>query len=114
MPVFFEEEGIMFAVIKTGGKQYKADKGALLKVEHLEAEVGKTVELNEVLLVSDGDKITVGRPLVQGAKVIGEVIRQGRAKKVLAYTYKPRKHSESVRGHRQYYTQIKIVDVITA
>lgn len=104
----------MFAVIETGGKQYKADKGALLKVERLQAEVGKTVELDRVLLVSDGDKVTVGRPVVQGAKVIGEVIRQGRAKKVLSYTYKPRKHSESMHGHRQYYTQIKIVDVVTA
>jgi large subunit ribosomal protein L21 len=104
----------MFAVIETGGKQYKADKGALLKIEHLEVEVGKTVELDKVLLVADGDKVTVGQPLVAGAKVIGQVLRQGRAKKVLAYTYKPRKHSEKVRGHRQYYTQIKIVDVVTA
>jgi large subunit ribosomal protein L21 len=104
----------MFAVIETGGKQYKVEKGALLKVEHLEAEVGKTVELGRVLLLSDGDKVTVGRPAVSGAKVIGEVIRQGRAKKVYAYTYKPRKHSEKVHGHRQYYTQIKIVDVVKA
>lgn len=104
----------MYAVIETGGKQYKAEKGALLKVERLEAEVGKTVELDRVLLVSDGQKIQVGRPMIAGAKVIGEVIRQARAAKVYAYKYKPRKHSEKVRGHRQYYTQIKIVDVVTA
>jgi len=103
----------MYAVIETGGKQYKAEKGGLLKVERLETEVGKTVELERVLLVSDGDKVTVGCPLVAGAKVIGEVLRQGRAAKVYAYTYKPRKHSEKMRGHRQYYTQIKIVDVVT-
>lgn len=104
----------MYAVIETGGKQYKAEKGALLKVERLETEVGKTVELDRVLLVSDGDKVTVGRPVVSGAKVIGEVIRQGRAAKVISLKYKPRKHSEKARGHRQYYTQIRIVDVVGA
>jgi len=102
----------MYAVIETGGKQYKADKGALLKVERLEAEVGKTIELEQVLLISDGEKVTIGRPLIEGAKVIGEVIRQGRGSKVLSYKYKPRKHSATLRGHRQYYTQIKVIDVV--
>lgn len=102
----------MYAVIETGGKQYKVDKGALLRVERLEVEVGKKVELDRVLLVSDGKKVTIGRPLVSGAKVVGEVIRQGRAAKVMTYKYKPRKHSATLRGHRQYYTQIKVVDVV--
>ena len=101
----------MYAVIETGGKQYKVEKGALLRVERLEGEVGKTISLEKVLLIGDGDKVTVGRPLVAGAKVIGEVIRQARAAKVLAYKYKKRKHSEKLRGHRQYYTQLRIVDV---
>lgn len=104
----------MYAVIETGGKQYKAEKGALLKVERLDGEVGKQVELTRVLLVSDAGKVNVGRPVVAGAKVIGEVVRQGRAAKVISVKYKPRKHSEKLRGHRQYYTQIKIVDVVTA
>lgn len=102
----------MYAVIETGGKQYKVDKGALLKVERLEAEVGKTVELDRVLLVSDGETVTIGQPLVSGAKVLGEVIRQGRAAKVYSLKYKPRKHSEKIRGHRQYYTQLRILDVV--
>ncbi|MCD4814005.1 50S ribosomal protein L21 [bacterium] len=103
----------MYAVIETGGKQYKADKGALLKIEKLDAEVGKQVELDRVLLVNDDGNVTVGTPVVAGAKVVGEVIRQGRAAKVISYKYKPRKHSATIRGHRQYYTQIKIVDVVT-
>ena len=114
MEAFWRYMAVMFAVIVTGGKQYKAEKGGLLKVERLEAEVGKTVELDQVLLVSDGQNTTVGQPLVSGAKVIGQVIRQARAAKVISYKYKPRKHSEKLRGHRQYYTQIKIVDVLTA
>jgi large subunit ribosomal protein L21 len=105
---------IMYAVIETGGKQYKAEKGALLKVERLPGETGKTVELKRVLLLSDGQTVTVGRPLVTGAKVVGEVIRQGRAAKVLAYHYRKRKHSEKIHGHRQYYTQLRILDILTA
>ncbi len=103
----------MYAVIETGGKQYRADKGALLKVERLDTERGKTVELDKVLLLHDGEKLTIGRPVVEGAKVIGEVVRQARAAKVISYKYKPRKHSATLRGHRQYYTQIKILDVVT-
>lgn len=103
----------MYAVVETGGKQYKVDKGSFVKIERLDAEVGKTVELDRVLLVHDGDTVTVGRPVVEGAKVVGEVVRQGRARKVLSYKYVPRKHSSTKRGHRQYYTQLKIVDVVT-
>jgi large subunit ribosomal protein L21 len=102
----------MYAVIETGGKQYKVDKGTLLKVERLEAEVGKQVELDRVLMIGDGEKVTVGKPVVAGAKVVGEVIRQGRGAKVMSYKYKPRKHSATIRGHRQYYTQIRVVDVV--
>ncbi len=102
----------MYAVIETGGKQYKVDKGQMIQVERLDAEVGKTVELERVLLLHDGEAVTVGRPVVEGAKVVAQVIRQGRAKKVLSYKYLPRKHSATIRGHRQYYTQLKIMDVV--
>ncbi len=102
----------MYAVVETGGKQYKTDKGALLKIERLEAEVGQKVELDRVLLVHDGQAITIGRPLVAGAKVVAEVVRQGRGKKVMTYKYKARKHSAKLRGHRQYYTQVRILDVV--
>ena len=104
----------MYAVIETGGKQYKAEKGARLRLEHLDGDVGGKVEIERVLLVSDGDRITVGKPLVAGAKVIGEVERQGRGRKVMVYKYMPRKHSDKLRGHRQSFTQIKILDVVTA
>ncbi len=104
----------MYAVIETGGKQYKAEKGSLLKVERLPVEVGKTVELDRVLLFHDGQTVTVGRPWVAGVKVLGEVIRQARAAKVIAYKYKKRKHSEKTRGHRQYYTQLRVLDILKA
>lgn len=113
MSRFLEVQVKMYAVIETGGKQYKVDKGMFLKIERLETEVGKTVELDRVLLIHDGEKVTVGRPLVEGAKVVGEVVRQDRDRKVLSYKYMPRKHSATIRGHRQYYTQLKIVDVVT-
>jgi large subunit ribosomal protein L21 len=102
----------MYAVVETGGKQYKTDKGALLRIERLEAEVGQKVELDRVLLIHDGQAVKIGRPLVAGAKVVAEVVRQGRAAKVMTYKYKPRKHSAKIRGHRQYYTQIRILDVV--
>ncbi len=104
----------MYAVIESGGKQYKAEKGAFLKLERLDAPVGKTVELDRVLLVHDEQKVLIGQPFVAGAKVIGEVVRQARARKVISYKYVPRKHSEKLRGHRQYYTQVKIVDVVSS
>ncbi|MEW6517581.1 MAG: 50S ribosomal protein L21 [candidate division FCPU426 bacterium] len=101
----------MYAVVETGGKQYKTDKGALLKIERLEAGVGQKVELDRVLLVNDGQAIKVGRPLLEGARVIAEVVRQGRARKVFSYKYRARKHSAKIRGHRQYYTQVRILDI---
>ena len=103
----------MYAVVETGGKQYKVDKGSLLRIEKISGEIGTKVELDKVLLINSEGKVTIGRPLVAGAKVIGEVVRQARAAKVITYKYKPRKHSATLRGHRQYYTQIKILDVVT-
>lgn len=98
----------MFAVIKTGGKQYKVTEGARLKVEKLEANEGCEIDFNEVLLLSDGETIKVGTPLVAGSKVTAMVQAQGRGKKVRIIKMKRRKHYRKQMGHRQYLTEVKI------
>jgi large subunit ribosomal protein L21 len=101
----------MYAVIKTGGKQYRVTPGNVLKVETLDAEVGSTVNFEEVLMIADGDKITVGTPTIASAKVAAEVIAHGRAKKVEIIKFKRRKHHQKRTGHRQNFTQIQIQDI---
>ncbi len=96
------------AVIKTGGKQYLVKEGEVLKVEKLPYEVGKSFDLSEVLLVVDGDKVNIGKPLVDGAKVVANVIEQGRGKKIRVVHYKPKTREHKVYGHRQPFTKIKI------
>lgn len=97
----------MYAVIKTGGKQYKVAEGDFLKVEKLEGLVGDTVEFGEVLMIG-GEAIKVGAPLVDGAKVTAKVAVQGRDKKVLVFKSKRRKNSRKLIGHRQRHTVLKI------
>ena len=101
----------MYAVFKTGGKQYKASSGDILRVEKLVADEGSKLELSEVLMVTDGDKTTVGTPLVKGGKVTVEIVKHGRAKKVRIVKFRRRKHSRSQQGHRQSYTDIKVTDI---
>ncbi|WP_022819533.1 50S ribosomal protein L21 [Fusobacterium russii] len=101
----------MYAVIKTGGKQYKVTEGDVLRVEKLNAEVNATVELNEVLLVANSDNIKVGSPLVEGAKVVVEVLSQGKGAKVINFKYKPKKASHRKKGHRQLFTEVKVVSI---
>lgn len=103
----------MYAIIRTGGKQYQVAAGDRLKVEKLEGEVGSTVELQDVLLVVNGDNISVGRPLVEGAKVSATIVEQGRQKKIIVFKKKRRKGYQVKRGHRQFYTALNI-DTITA
>lgn len=99
----------MYAVIKTGGKQYKVSEGDVIFVEKIEGEVNANVELNEVLAVSKEDgSITVGTPVVSGAKVVGKVLAQDKAKKVIVFKYKPKKDYRRKQGHRQPYTKIQI------
>ena len=102
----------MYAVIKTGGKQYKVTEGDVLKVEKLNAEVNATVELNEFLLVANNDNVKVGSPLVEGAKVVVEVLSQGKGPKVINFKYKPKKASHRKRGHRQLFTEVKVTSII--
>ncbi|MGL5041552.1 MAG: 50S ribosomal protein L21 [Culicoidibacterales bacterium] len=97
----------MFAVIETGGKQYKVAEGDVIYVEKLEAEAGDTVTFNEVLLVG-GEKVAVGSPYVKGAKVVASVDKQGKAKKITVFKYKPKKNQYRKLGHRQPYTKLTI------
>lgn len=101
----------MFAIIKTGGKQYKVAEGDLLLIEKLELGIGDKHEFNEVLLVSDGEKTEVGSPLLAGKKVSAEVVDQARAKKVRIIKFRRRKHSMTRQGHRQYYTAVRITAI---
>lgn len=98
----------MYAVIRTGGKQYKVAAGGKLKVESLPAEVGSTIEISDVLMVADGDKISVGAPLVAGASVKATVVSHGRGIKVIIFKMRRRKHYRKTQGHRQNYTEIRI------
>ncbi|TXI45660.1 MULTISPECIES: 50S ribosomal protein L21 [unclassified Methylophilus] len=103
----------MYAVIKTGGKQYKVAAGDKLKVEKLVGDVGSTVVIDKVLLIADGETTTVGAPLVAGAKVNATVVSHGRGDKVMIFKMRRRKHYRKTQGHRQSYTEIQI-DTISA
>ena len=98
----------MYAVIKSGGKQYRVESGAQLRVESLAAEVGAAVSFEEVLLVGSGDSIKVGAPLVSGAKVKATVVSHGRGDKVKIFKMRRRKHYQKTQGHRQNYTEIRV------
>lgn len=98
----------MYAVIKTGGKQYRVIEGQTLRVEKLENEVGTDFDLPEVLMVADGENIKVGAPTVDGSKVTATILSHGREKKVHILKFRRRKHHMKRQGHRQYYTEIEI------
>ena len=103
----------MYAVLTTGGKQYRVSEGDVLFVEKLNAEVDSTVELTEVLVVSKDGELKVGAPVVEGAKVVAKVLAQGKAKKVVVFKYKRKKDYRRKNGHRQPYTKI-VVEKIEA
>jgi large subunit ribosomal protein L21 len=102
----------MYAVIKSGGKQYRVEAGAQLRVEALAADVGAAVSFDQVLLVGAGDAIKVGAPLVSGALVKATVVAQGRGEKVRIFKMRRRKHYQKSQGHRQSYTEVRIDDII--
>lgn len=101
----------MYAVIVTGGKQYKVAEGEYLKVEKLEVPTGETITLDKVLLIADGENVNIGAPVIAGAKVTAEVISQGRHDKVRIIKFRRRKHHMKRQGHRQWYTEIKITGI---
>ena len=101
-----------YAIIKSGGKQYRVEEGQSLKLERLSVDTGKTVDFSDVLMVANDGDIHVGSPYVKEAKVTAEVLSQGRAKKIGIIKFKRRKHSMKQRGHRQYYTEVQIKDIV--
>ncbi len=101
----------MYAVIKTGGKQYRVSPGDIVRVETLNAKKGDTIELKEVCLVADGDKISVGKPTIASAKVTAEVVGEGRGEKLLIFKHRRRKAFRKTNGHRQNYTAIKVKEI---
>ena len=101
----------MYAVIVTGGKQYKVAEGEFLKVEKLEIATGESITFDRVLLVGNGDEVQIGAPVVDGAKVVAEVIAQGRHDKIRIIKFRRRKHHMKRQGHRQWYTEIKITGI---
>jgi large subunit ribosomal protein L21 len=101
----------MYAVVRTGGKQYKVAKDTVLKVESLAGEVGAKLKLEEVLLVG-GDSPKLGAPLVKGACVQCEILEHGQGEKVVAFKKKRRKNTHRKRGHRQHFTKVKVLDII--
>jgi len=104
----------MYAVIETGGKQYRVSEGDVVRVERLTSDVGEEVSISEVHLVADGKKVHVGRPIVSGASVQGTVIEEGRGKKVIAFKKKRRKGYRRKIGHRQNFTAIRIDKIVVS
>ena len=98
----------MYAIIKTGGKQYRVQEGDMIRIEKIDGQSDEQIEFNEVLAVSKDDKMAVGTPTIEGAKVIGKVVEQGKAKKIIVFKYKPKKDYRKKQGHRQPYTKVMI------
>ncbi len=101
----------MYAVIATGGKQYRVTKDAVLRVEKLDAEPGATVEFDKVLLVGEGTNVRLGKPLVEGSKVVATVVRHGKGDKVSIVKFRRRKHYLRQKGHRQPFTEVKVTEI---
>ena len=101
----------MYAVIKTGGKQYRVSAGDKLKVEKLVGDVGSDVTIDQVLMLADGDNVTIGAPVIAGASVQAKVLAHGRGDKVMIFKFRRRKHYRKTQGHRQDYTEIQIGDI---
>jgi len=101
----------MYAVIQTGGKQYRVAAGEKLKIERIAGEVGQEITLDRVLLVADGEALTMGAPLVAGARVKAKVLKHGRGEKVRIFKLNRRKHYRRTQGHRQNYTEIEILGI---
>ena len=101
----------MYAVIKTGGKQYRVQQGDVIFVEKIDTQANEAVTFEEVLLVGDGEQTKIGAPVVKGAKVEGKVLSQVKAKKVVVYKYKAKKNERKKQGHRQPYTKVEITAI---
>ena len=98
----------MYAIVNTGGKQYKVSQGDVLRVEKMPGEIGSPVSFDKVLMVSDGENVNIGQPVLDNVEVKGHIMEQGKAKKIIVFKYKRRKRYRRKQGHRQPYTAIKI------
>jgi large subunit ribosomal protein L21 len=108
------EEMIMYAVVATGGKQYKIKEGETLRIEKVNGNVGDAFTFDQVLLVADGESLAVGQPMVQGASVNAHIVEQGKSKKILVFKYKRRKRYRRKQGHRQPFTAVRIDNIHNA
>ena len=102
----------MYAVIETGGKQYRVQEGDVLFVEKIDAEEGQVIDFDKVLVLSKEGDLTVGKPFIEGAKVEGSVLEQGKSKKIVVFKYKAKKNYRKKQGHRQPYTKVKIEKIV--
>ncbi len=98
----------MYAIIRTGGKQYQVSAGDTVRVEKIEGNVGETIELSDVLMIVDGEDVKIGKPVINGAKVVATIAEQGKAKKVIVFKKKRRKGYRVTRGHRQFFTALTV------
>ncbi len=98
----------MYAIVKTGGKQYKVQEGDILRVEKLTGDVGSEISFDDVLMFSDGETVTVGQPKVDNVTVSGHIVAQGKSKKIIVFKYKRRKRYRRTQGHRQHFTAVQI------
>jgi large subunit ribosomal protein L21 len=103
----------MYAIIQTGGKQYRVSQGDLITVEKLAGAAGDRIEINSVLMVGEGDQVTVGQPRLEQARVVGTIVRQERGPKVIVYKHKRRKGYQKKQGHRQWGTLLRVTDIVT-
>ena len=102
----------MYAIVRTGGKQYRVEEGRTITVERLPAEEGATVELSDVLLIADDGEVTVGTPLIEGARVLAQVEAHGRAKKIIVFKYKAKVRTRKKTGHRQHFSRLAVSEIL--
>ncbi len=104
----------IYAIVKSGGRQYKVAPGQTIEVNRLPVEAGSRVALDKVLLIAEGDKVTLGTPNIEGAKVMASVVGEGRGEKVIVFKYKPKVRYRRKTGHRQFYTRLAIEKIVSA
>jgi large subunit ribosomal protein L21 len=104
----------VYAVVRTGGKQYRVEEGRAIKVDRLAGDPGDTIELGDVLLIGEGENVTFGAPTIAGARVLGTIAEQGRAAKIVVFRYKSKTRSRKKTGHRQHFTKLVVSDILAA
>ncbi len=103
----------MYAIFEAGGRQHRAEANKVVKMSKLETPTGETVEFDKILAIFDGEETRIGSPYVEGAKVVGRVVQQGRDRKIIVFTYRPKSQFKRKKGHRQEFTQVQITEVVS-